>query len=325
MAFGINFFNTPAQIKKLPIQEPNQIEAINEQLAQGRLNANPDIQEKYARQQFAQQIPGIAERLNMASGGQQRGQAANYELGGLQANLESQLAGQRYQTGLRQLQLGLTPQNEYLYQPEKQGLAESATQNLIGGLADKFPDLAYKAGQLGYNKLFGGNQNQQGPVSQVTQTGQTANQLAASATEQALNNLTPPGARTAADLVPQSSGNMAADAFNNPSLTPFARQALEKTVLQQPSAAATALQQVGKGVASGAATGAASSALGKVGAGLLGAGAAATAPAWLPAALALGVPAAIGLAGYGAVRAYDWYQDRKKRKAEQLKNNRRSV
>src|SRR5574339_638382 len=139
MAF--NFWGIPSTIEKLPIQEPLQQAGINQLFQQGMQNYNPDIQEKYATEQFAKRIPGIAERLNMLSGGQQRSQAANYQLGALSSDLQSQLSGLRYQHGLNQLKLGLTPQYEYLYRGEQPGLLEAGAQGLASSLGQALPGL----------------------------------------------------------------------------------------------------------------------------------------------------------------------------------------
>lgn len=156
MAININWGNVPASIEKLPIQEPLQQQGINQLFQQGMQYFNPATQEEFTRKQFAQRLPGIAERLNMMSGGQQRGQAANYELGAQQANLENQILGQRYEHGLNALKLGLTPQFEYLYKPGEQGVAEAALQGLAGSAAQALPGLAAKGAEY----LMGGGAGQ---------------------------------------------------------------------------------------------------------------------------------------------------------------------
>lgn len=285
MAFGINILNTPAEIKKLPIQEPLQQAGINKQFEQGMQNYNPDMVDQYAQQKFQRDIvPAIAESFTR-TGTSQRSSAFQGALGAGASDLSSRLAGMRYEAGLNQLKIGLTPQNEYLYQPEKAGLAQQGLQNFVGALADKAPDLIEKGIEAWGNR----GKNQQSQTTQVTPTGQTTSQQAASTTEQALNGLTPPRQpQTAADLVPQSTGNMAIDAFNNPSLTPFARQALEKTKIQQPSGTTNAVQQIGQKPSIGSRIG---NALGNT------AMTTATTVPLVLSAVAAGAPAAIAIAG----------------------------
>lgn len=168
MAFNFQqlFTGVPATIEKLPIQEPQQQAGINQLFQQGLQNFNPDIQEKYATEQFAKRVPGIAERLNMLSGGQQRGQSANYELGGLSRDLQSNLAGLRYGHGLNALKLGLTPQYEYMYRGEQPGLLEEGARGLATSAAQALPGLAQKGAQY----LFGGGaEGQPSPAQQAAQ------------------------------------------------------------------------------------------------------------------------------------------------------------
>lgn len=275
MAF--NFWGIPSTIEKLPIQEPLQQTGINQLFQQGLQNFNPDIQEKYATEQFAKRIPGIAERLNMLSGGQGMSQASQYELGGLSKDLQSQLAGLRYQHGLNALKLGLTPQYEYLYRGEQPGLLEAGAQGLATSIGQGLPGLASQGAQYLANK-FMGQQPQQGAAETV--------------------------ASSFAAPVGQAAGNRAVQALQGAATPAMQAEQAAKTAVENQTA-----QQLAQAAATGA-TGALGTAAGTAGAGkattaLTAAGAASLAPL----ATALGVPLALAATGLVGVKAYEYYKD----------------
>jgi len=139
------FLGTEGRTQQLPHIDP-QVQKILEQLGpdvQARLQAN--LQgggfgpiENQARKNFGQQRQGIAERLNMLGGGEQRGQAGEHYLDSLSGDFESQLAAHKAQYGLQegsQLQNLLSqlmqPRNENLYIPRQPGAIETVTPQVI--------------------------------------------------------------------------------------------------------------------------------------------------------------------------------------------------
>ncbi len=110
----------PSRITRYPIMQPNQMEAINQQLQSGlqNVNRNPsfDPYANTARQQLQEYgLPSIYQRINAL--GASQGPAAGMMAAKATSDLEGQLAmgrsqfdqGQQ-QFGLQQLGLGLTPQ-----------------------------------------------------------------------------------------------------------------------------------------------------------------------------------------------------------------------
>lgn len=157
MAF---FSNTPAQISQIPKFNQQQQSALAQLLQQGlgglqnqqQFNFEPIAQQ--ARTNFkANTIPSIAERF--ASMGSDRGSSALIgSLGAAGSNLEQGLATLKSQYGLQQqgqqnqlyqtlLGLGLQPQNETIYEPEKQSdfmsllMALLSAGGQVGGAALK--------------------------------------------------------------------------------------------------------------------------------------------------------------------------------------------
>lgn len=268
----------PSTITKLPIQEGLQRAGINQLFQQGLQYFNPATQEEYTRKQFAKQLPGFYERFNALGGGQGMSQAAQHELGGLQANLENQILGQRYQHGLSALKLGLTPQYEYLYKEPPLSFGQSLAQNLATSLAEKAPDLIGKGAQYIGGKLVDKFGN---PVKEGQTTGEKI-------------------AETAAGTATGVATGKAVDALT--------------TAKTAEEGAKTAVEnQTAQKLAQEAATGAAGTA-GAVGTkGAIGAltktGTAAGAAALAPFAVALGVPLALAATGFIGIKAYEYYQD----------------
>lgn len=144
MPIGELLFGSPGGFTQAPSgYSPEQQQALNTILQQALAGLQPqnlgqgfEPIEQHARQQFQQQtIPTIAERFSaLGSGGSQRSSAFQQALGSAGAGLESQLAAQKAQFGQQQqgnllnlLNLGLTPQRDYLY--------ERPTSGLLGGLS----------------------------------------------------------------------------------------------------------------------------------------------------------------------------------------------
>ena len=148
------------QTTQLPNFNPNQQSAFSNLLSQGLQNYNPEAIANRARTDFNQKtIPSIAERFtSMGSGSSLSSPAFASQLGQASAGLEEGLAGLRSNMGLQQLQLGLTPQFENVYQQRQPSALESFSGPAIQAL------LYYLMGnqsQNGLSSLFGnmgGNQ-----------------------------------------------------------------------------------------------------------------------------------------------------------------------
>lgn len=140
------FFNTPAQVKQVPIYNQQQTNVLDQLRGlglqglqnQSQFNFEPIAQQ--ARTQFkTQTIPTIAERFqNITPNSSDRGSSGLIgSLGAAGAGLEQGLAALKSQYGLQQqnqqnslyqnlLGLGLMPQTENFYSGEQPGFLESA-------------------------------------------------------------------------------------------------------------------------------------------------------------------------------------------------------
>lgn len=157
--------NLPGQFAQLQKFTPEQLNAIKQLLSGGLSQLQNPQQgfqpiEQLARNQFHQQtIPGLAERFTSLGSGAQRSSAFQGALGSAATGLESNLAALRSQygmqnqkQGLQQLGLGLTPQFENLYFPEKPGFFSQLAPGVGQGLGSLLSVLALLGGQ----KYFGG-------------------------------------------------------------------------------------------------------------------------------------------------------------------------
>lgn len=280
----------PGQITPLPIYSPEQQKAFGGLLEQGQQAFNPMDLERYSQQQFQQNmVPSLSEQFtSLGSGGSPSSPVFQNRLANAAAQQSTALAALRSNQGLKALQLGLTPQFEYMYQPERPGLLEAGATSAAQALAGQAPGLIGKLGSY----LFGGSSQpgqQQAPGAAAT-LGQMAQTAAPSLAQNALASTLPSaGAQAAQSALPAATGSAT-------------------TALQAAPAVA------GAGLAAGAQPAAT---------GLGTAATAAAGAAMLPAALALGVPAAIGLLGFGAIKAYDsykYYQNKKKRELHDIAN-----
>jgi len=151
-------------ITRYPIQTPNQMNAINQQLQLGQQNVNRvPTWEPYAnraRTQFEQRdIPTIAQRF--ANLGMFRGPGIRNELSNAYANLESGLAqgesmfnqGQQ-QFGLQQLQLGLTPQYHTHVEPKQSNFLQQLLPILAGLAGTYFAGPAGGAGATALEQMI---------------------------------------------------------------------------------------------------------------------------------------------------------------------------
>ena len=126
MAF---FSGRPDVTLQLPQYAQPQASAMNTLTQRGLENANFQGIENLARKNFAEKgLPLIASRFNSMGIGGFGSSGHMQEAGGAAANLEAQLGALRGQHGLQELQLGLKPQFENIFQPgTESGLAKSAT------------------------------------------------------------------------------------------------------------------------------------------------------------------------------------------------------
>lgn len=163
---GNFFLGAPSQTKQLSVLSPEQLNAQRSTLgsAQNVLQNSPlsfaPQREQYVKQFNEQVIPTLAERFS----GNLSSSAFKGALGNTTSDFYSKLAGleSQYnlgarQQGLRELQQGLQPEFQNLFQPRQQGFLENILANLAQG-----------AGQAGVSYLTGGS-------SAAGQAGNTAN------------------------------------------------------------------------------------------------------------------------------------------------------
>lgn len=129
---GGNFFTGyNASAQQLPRFTPEQQNILSALQQQGIQNLNPDFLEQRTKRQFFQEtIPTLAERFTSMGAGSQGSSDFRGALGAAGADLSSQLAALRAQVGAQQLGYGLQPQFENIYNPERQGLLQSAASQL---------------------------------------------------------------------------------------------------------------------------------------------------------------------------------------------------
>jgi hypothetical protein len=161
-----------AQINKFNPQQQNALSSLLGQASQGMKNPYQGFEpiEARARSQFQKNtIPGIAERFTSLGDNAISSGAFASQLGEAGAGLEEGLAALRSQYGLqnrgqllRELGLGLTPENENFYQPREEGGWESLIGPLLqlllhGGAAAATggASLPYSAGLMGGQFLGG--------------------------------------------------------------------------------------------------------------------------------------------------------------------------
>lgn len=146
MAIGTDlyntFFGTNPEFKQAPSNfDPNQLAALQKALGMGIEGLGTDKIEEAARRGYRQStIPLLQERFAQAGGiGSSGYQNALKQEGSL---LETQLAALRQGNAMDLLRLGLTPTQDYVYDPGRQGVG----QDLIKLAADA--GLAYATGGL---------------------------------------------------------------------------------------------------------------------------------------------------------------------------------
>ncbi len=132
------FLNTPAQTTQIPNFNPQQLQVLQQLLQQGGQGLQNNTFAPYAqkaRENFASQtVPLLAERFG-AQGDERGSSALTHQLLNAGQNFESTLSqmGAQHDQQLYALmaQLGLTPQNENIYEPEKAGFAENAGSTFL--------------------------------------------------------------------------------------------------------------------------------------------------------------------------------------------------
>lgn len=125
------FFTNPSRISTIPRYSPQQVGQLDKlanlglsNLQNSQQNFNIGALEDQARKQFqTQTVPSIANRFlagntRNSSGFQSALASGGADLESSLAALRNQFGQQQQQTGLNQLQMGLQPQFESLYEPE---------------------------------------------------------------------------------------------------------------------------------------------------------------------------------------------------------------
>lgn len=152
-----------ASAQQLPRFNPEQQSAMSQLLGQGLQNTNPDFLEQRAQKQFYRDIvPTLAERFTSMGAGAQGSSDFRGSLSAAGSDLASQMQALRAQVGGQQLAYGLQPQFENIYNPERQGLLQSAASTLAPAATQLAGDLASPWVKKYSNwVLGGGNQDQQ--------------------------------------------------------------------------------------------------------------------------------------------------------------------
>ena len=151
----------PAQTTQLQRFAPDQIGIMNQLAQQGMSNIDPAAIQKQAMGKFTSEVmPSIAERFaSLGGAGAQRSSALPAALAGAGSDMQTNIASMMPQLGLQQLQMGLQPQFESLYQPERmgglQGLGGSLMQGGMSALMPSLSMLGQSNQQGGQNKLLG--------------------------------------------------------------------------------------------------------------------------------------------------------------------------
>ena len=137
--------SSPAEFKQVPSQYNQQQQGGFMQALQMALSQLQNPQQGFepiaqqARSQFeTQTLPSLVEQFTAGAPSGERSSAFAGALGSAGSGLEENLASMGAKYGLQQqglsqnlLGMGLTPQNQYAYQPGKQ----SGIMNLLGGLS----------------------------------------------------------------------------------------------------------------------------------------------------------------------------------------------
>jgi hypothetical protein len=111
---------------------PEQQNILSMLLQQGSQNADfGNIENLYKNQFQSQILPSIVERFTAMGAGGPSSSAFAGAVGQAGSGLASQLAALRSQYGMQQLQTGLRPQFESIYQQRQPGFGENALLSLI--------------------------------------------------------------------------------------------------------------------------------------------------------------------------------------------------
>jgi hypothetical protein len=145
-------------VRQVTTRSPEQLNVMNQQLAQGSQNADFSGIENRARTMFqTKTVPSLAERFTSMGSGSQGSSAFTSALGSAGVDLESQLAALRSQYGMQQLQMGLQPQFENIMEPRIPGMIEGGLSAATSFLP--FAAMGGMGGQGGQQQ--GGNVQQQ--------------------------------------------------------------------------------------------------------------------------------------------------------------------
>jgi len=163
---GMNLFgksNPERQIRTDRYTE-GQNTGLDQLMNMGLQNMDMKGVEDYAMNKFRSEVvPSLAERFSgMGSGGAQGSSAFGAQLGGAGADLMGQLAAMRPQVGMQQLQMGMQPRFESIFEPKSPGKMQQMGAGLMqAGIGGFMP--AMQMGQQ--QKQF----NSQNKISQMMQ------------------------------------------------------------------------------------------------------------------------------------------------------------
>lgn len=128
---GAGMLGTKDRVEKHNTMSDQQINAANSQLSQGMQNTNwDDIQKNEINRFNTETIPGISELFTGMGGSGQRSSGFQHALMQGAAGLGSNLASQRSQFGMNQLNMGMRPQFENMHRPGQAGGLESGLSSI---------------------------------------------------------------------------------------------------------------------------------------------------------------------------------------------------
>lgn len=135
---------------------PGQESGLDQLLGMGLQNVDLGPIEQRAMQQFQQEtVPSLAERFTSMGGGQ-RSSAFGSTLGRAGGDLSSQLAALRPQLGMQQLQMGMQPRFESIFQPQSPGGMQQLGAGLMGaGMSGLMPAMQLRQQQKQFGQQMG--------------------------------------------------------------------------------------------------------------------------------------------------------------------------
>lgn len=147
------------KVKQVPTMTPQQKSVMDFLLAQGQKNADFSGIENLYKNKFSQEIiPELAERFTSMGEGGTRSSGFQAALGMAGSDLATKLAALRAQHGMRQLQMGMTPQFQNITTPGKAGFGQNELNMLLPLMGLNASGMGKGAGIPGIgslNKLLG--------------------------------------------------------------------------------------------------------------------------------------------------------------------------